>query len=153
MTGEKQDIFVPNSTAFDPLKTVLHHQGSPSSHPYLTGFAACTVFQIKSFTMIRDLKNKFFLGKPDFQVNRAGATSIGVEVDVGECLIDSTKNLSSIEVVEARVEGPSFRQIAQAMQPRRCELNIDQGFGGVGGLRHGDTVNRWGSVQERLYRS
>ena len=73
-------------------------------------------------------------------------------MNVGECLIDSAENFSSVEVVEARVEGPSFRQISQAMQARRRELNIDQGFGGGRGLRHGDTVNRWGSVRERLYR-
>jgi hypothetical protein len=66
VTGEKQDIFIPDPTAFDPLKTVLHHQGAPSSHPYLAGFTTGTMFQIKSFAMIRDLKNKFFLGKPDF---------------------------------------------------------------------------------------
>jgi len=74
-------------------------------------------------------------------------------VDVGECLIDPAENFSSIKVVEPRVEGPSLRQIAQAVQPRWCELYIDQGFGGRGGLRHWDTVNRWGSVRERLYLS
>jgi hypothetical protein len=73
-------------------------------------------------------------------------------MNVGECLIDSAENFSSVEVVEARVEGPSFRQISQAVQPRGCELYIDQGFGSRGGLRHWDTVNRWGSVRERLYR-
>jgi hypothetical protein len=65
--------------------------------------------------MIRDFKNKFHGGEVDFDVNRAGATAIRVQVDVGEGLVDRTENLSRIEVVETGMEGPPFGQITQAM--------------------------------------
>jgi len=110
------------------------------------------MFRIEGFAMIRDFKDKFQGSEVNFDVNRTRATPIRMQVDVGEGLIDRTENLSRIEVVEAGVEGPAFSQIAQAMQTRRSELDIDQGFGGGGGLGHRETVSRWESDRGRLCR-
>jgi hypothetical protein len=50
--GEKQDVFVADSPAFDALKTVLHHQCAPAPQPYFAGFTPGSMLRMEGFPIV-----------------------------------------------------------------------------------------------------
>ena len=61
---------------------------------------------------------------------------VGMDVDVGEGLVDAGEEAGGLEIAKAGVAGPLFSQGTQAVKAGRGELDLERGFGGGGSRVH-----------------
>lgn len=94
------------------------------------------MIRVKSAAPVKEAKGQFRWAVFHLNPDPAGPAGIGVDMDVGQGLVDSGQHAGSLRRWKAGVEGPFFRQGAESMETGWGELDLERGFRGGGSRIH-----------------
>ena len=78
--------------------------------------------------MVEKFKDQLRRGLLDIDPDGAWATSIGMEMNVGQGLVQGGKNLACFRFRKAGMHRPSFGKLAEAVETGRCQLDLHRRF-------------------------
>ena len=112
----------------NPLKSGLHQQGSPTAGPPFPGFSARSRRGVEGSALIEELKDELLRVCLNFNTDGAGAPPVGVEVYIGQGLVDRGKDLPGFRIGIAEMKGPSLGKLAKTVEAGRRQLDFDRSF-------------------------